>query len=277
LKCRADVLIILDCCHAAAAFRGDFERTVELVAASGEREYTYNQELSFTNFFDLAARYLAETGPFTMSSLLRVLHKTHSDAPDTDSSSSPASFDVSTRKPVVLVDGRSYHLVPHVQPLLGSAPIILEPVQASAPPPATSGPSHRSREVYIAVVFHVAEDPSSQELQDLRVAMDSFSIGPGFTAKVLCQLKSSSTLLLVALPSPIYDCLVSDPACIYVGVISADDPCMQQQPNVASTAEISPTRDLYARETLSNDLLEGPPAYSELLLSGRFMFTLVDH
>src|SRR5947207_8812465 len=81
LKARGDVGIILDCCHAAAAFRGvsemtdetlgsgagftmDPEKTVELLAATGSEEYTHGGERSFTRFFDMAARHMAETGPF---------------------------------------------------------------------------------------------------------------------------------------------------------------------------------------------------------------------
>ena len=227
LKCRGDVLIILDCCHAAAALRGEHERTVELVVASGEREYTYSKELSFTNFFDMAARYLAKRGPFTMNCLLRALHKTKSDTSEIDSTNLSHGSDSTTSQTPIFVDkkGRPYHTVPHLQPLLGSKPITLEPVSNSSTGNSNlTGTSQTDRNVYVAVVFHVVENPSTQELQDLVAAMESFSVRPGFHAKVLCQLKSSSTLLLVAVPSLIYDCLISDPAYIYVGVISADNP-----------------------------------------------------
>jgi len=56
LDCSVDILIMLDCCQAAAGIRpGSEERTVEVVGAGGEHEIAWGWDDSFTNFFDLGS------------------------------------------------------------------------------------------------------------------------------------------------------------------------------------------------------------------------------
>ena len=101
--------------------------------------------------------------------------------------------------------GRPYHTVPNLQLLLGSKPITLEPVsEVSASVSSPSAADRTDRELYVAIVFHVTENPSSREMAELTAAMNSFSVRLEFTVKVLYPLKSSSILLLIALSSSIY-------------------------------------------------------------------------
>lgn len=147
LESRGDVLIILDCCHAAAAFRGasemtdgplmsgaefivNREKTVELLAATGSEEYAHGGERSFTKFFDMAARHMAETGPFIMPHLVRTLLRTYLEISQTDCFALPAPSPAATPSPMSLVVNhrRPYHTIPNWITLVGCKPIIWEPV-----------------------------------------------------------------------------------------------------------------------------------------------------
>lgn len=229
LDCKADVLIILDCCHAAAGVRDGIDRTVEIIGAAGEGEPTYDGEESFTHFFDLAARSLAAHGPFTVESLIRNLDTVHYSAIRNARNFSMKS-DV---KPIKNEFGRPYHTAAFHRRCLGTKPIKLEPhnTESSKEITYTTTPDGLVGEAFIAVLIHLSEDPSSSEIEDFSKDIESLCVRPGYTAKVILRLKSSSTLMLVALPSPIWECFAAHPSFLYVGNISLDDPKLGMSAN----------------------------------------------
>jgi hypothetical protein len=72
-------------------------------------------------------------------------------------------------------------------------------------------------------------------MTELSDAIESLPVqGSAATAKVILQLKSNSTLVFVAIPSTIWQCMSFHPAFIYVGNISADDPCILPPSSLSS-------------------------------------------
>ena len=272
IDCTADVLIILDCCHAGAGFRGGAgDQRVELVAASGANEYTHSGPKSFTNFFDMAARELSEKGPFTMQELVcRILEAPcalEDTSPGSDNSISCPSV---SRDSIVNILKEPYLTTPIAYPLVfGTGPIKLEPIPVSSPTTSTSSSASLAspRDKYVAIVMHITDDPSDESFQTLIKVINTLSTSSGLTAKLITPLKSSSTILLVALPFSIYECLESSPAYLYVGIISLDDPSVSQSPLDNSHADIFAPLDLNAEEDPGFNLEEPPPSYSNLFSS----------
>jgi Caspase domain len=96
---KADILIILDCCFTGMAVRTSSQsRTIELIAASGAKEYTYSDDDSFSHYVDLGARELAQQGSFTIEALVRSLDTVKSNT-------------VHSRPLLVNKNGQSYHTV----------------------------------------------------------------------------------------------------------------------------------------------------------------------
>jgi hypothetical protein len=280
LNCHADVLILMDCCYSAIAARGaGTGRTVEIIAAGGEMERVGAGNVSFTHFFDLAARTLAKTGQsFSIECIHRLMVRAKSTKPkilpitvadqsgssdmsrNTSSSSDVNSLSSATSDdencpnlgPIYNEDGRIYSRVPFYQKREGSESIKLHPIQAMSKKvvtPPTTG--LWKGEVLIGIIIHVTEDPSSSEVELLTKHIhERLSVRPGFTATVLKKIQSDSTLILAAIPSPIYECLPSHPALMYVGVISSHDPSIFPEVKPPSRKTTPPSELIVTKRSL---------------------------
>jgi Caspase domain len=110
--CKADVLILLDCCHAAAACRGAGDRTVEILAACDEAETTEDGRNSFTTRFCEITQELSRQGILSIEMISRSMAKRFSHQPKPSHSrlegTGPISLDGTTR----LSHGVGQHLDP---------------------------------------------------------------------------------------------------------------------------------------------------------------------
>ena len=237
LECQADVLIILDCCYAAAAIRGRDagERTVEIICTSGQGERTWSYEDSFTHYLDMAARKLLTRGTFDVEELIQSLDVTHA---STQRTPLPPPKKRS-RKPVQNQNGLPYHTVPIHRRWMGSASIQFESRNSVTPSSLSPTGLRTPRECFVAVIIHLAEDSSSASMAELSHAIESLPVeGAAVTAKVILQLRSNSTLALVSLPLTIWQCMSFHPAFTYIGNISADDPCILRPSSLSARPPI---------------------------------------
>jgi len=182
----------------------------------------------------MSARYLSSQRPFTIEALIHLLDTA---TKRTARKSMPASNSTSISTFVLKnAKGNPYHTVPFPRRWSGLRPIHLEPV-ISVP---TSGPSTTrscyDREGFMALLIHLEESPS--DATDFIESIESLSVRPGFNAKVLFQLRSSSTLVLLAFPSPIWECMSIHPAFLCVATICPSDPSIARGGAIAVGEEV---------------------------------------
>ena len=67
---------------------------------------------------------------------------------------------------------------------------------------------------------------------DFSQSIEKLSARPGLTARVMMQLKSSSTLVLVALPTPFWEWLETHPAFFYIGNLVQDEQTLPPLENI---------------------------------------------
>jgi len=107
-------------------------------------------------------------------------------------------------------DGDPYNTVPFHRRWSGSRPIRLEPIAHNvqdAESSSSSG-SDATRDAYVTLLIHIQDDLAEEGVAaEFKQVLESISLRPGFTAKVLFKLTTSSTLLLLAVPIPILECL----------------------------------------------------------------------
>src|SRR5205814_8391023 len=94
----------------------------------------------------------------------------------------------------------------------GIAPILLVPQQSQASMTASE------KEACVTVFLHLEEDPTSRKVENFYDSLIALTL-----AKPLCQLKTTSTLMLIALPSRIWECLLPHSAFLFAGYISPHD------------------------------------------------------
>ena len=225
LASKGDVLMMMDCCCAAAMVRSkpDPSRTVEAIAAGGESEETYSNDSSFTHYIDMAARHLGSKGPFTIESLIRsldIVAEKPSKKRKTRDFESPAS------SPLKNESDQPYHTVPFHRRISGTVPIKLHPKSKSNSEvtlPPSSEFDGEPVEGFIAFLVHLVTDPSSQATDDFLTALEALSARPGFNARVVFKYRTSSSIVVIALPSPIAECLKPHPAILRLGQILPDE------------------------------------------------------
>lgn len=187
VACKADVLIILDCCNAGAGMRAQAgDRTIEIVAACDEKmtvtDALYN---TFTSHFCQTANRLVKQGNVTVEGIIQSLYWEFPTDP-----------------------------LPVHKRLEGSGPIILNDIGDLTKSTGLSTP------LYMAVWIKAAGKISSDLLSAFSDCITLLKVSSSYEAKELFrrQLDEEVTILL-ALPLPLYEWLESDPAFVAAGIL----------------------------------------------------------
>lgn len=176
LKCKADVLILLDCCNAAAGFRSLGGRTVEILAACPENEFAFDGNQSFTLRFCRVVANLASQGMVSVGKISREMRIQFPSEP-----------------------------TPSLDRLEGNGPICLDPVTGTGSNSQTLDPT------YISIEIRITDETPAQIRRRLQDCLPLLKVNDNYCSE-LSEIKANGKESRVTLkvPLPLYEHLQSD-------------------------------------------------------------------
>jgi hypothetical protein len=182
-RCKADVLLLLDCCHAAAACRSAGERTIEILAACSEKETTDDGPTSFTTRFCSTIQSLSSQGIVSIERIARSMAKAFANYPN-----------------------------PCHSRLEGSGPISLEPSgRLNGQHPSMIDP------IYVCFEVRVATADGIGIRRRLVDCMNDTMVNPGYKGEVLDVIASGNgQTAILQLPLQTAEWLRADPAFSFI-------------------------------------------------------------